>query len=171
MEIPRTQRVPGLSWQSVVNSLWWIYGVSSVLEQISEYHPVWEGCAGGPILSAGLLPQSLLPVSHPPPLLIHTTQPLSGAHPMVKARAGLSDSRTVLFWGQVGYSSWRAISHFCYMPQTSFLSPTPSWRRNPADCVSLSSCQGPSHRPDSPAWTFAQVIPLLGRIHSCSFTI
>lgn len=40
MGILRSQRALGLDGQSVVNSPWWIYGVSSILEQTSESGPV-----------------------------------------------------------------------------------------------------------------------------------
>lgn len=79
MEILRFQRALGFTWQSVVNSPWWIYAISSVLEQISESGPIWEGSAGGPILCVSLLPLSLLPHLSPLPTTIpYYTDPILG---------------------------------------------------------------------------------------------
>ena len=137
MEILRFQRALGFGGQFVVNGPWWIYGVSSVLEQISEPGPLWGGSAGGPILCVGLLPLSLLPLSAHSLPLFHITQPLFWTYSTVRTRARRSDSYTVLLWTEWLFF-WRTKFHF-FLPPASFPSPALAWRGKTQDCASLSS--------------------------------
>lgn len=121
------------------DSPWWIDAVSSDLKQNSESSPVWEGDAGGPIPHVGLLPLALPPPLQPSPPPSYYMRWRSGVCPIV--RPG-SCALWLLHCASLGtgvLSSWRALSHSCCVPPTSFSSPTLARGRNPQDCTSLSS--------------------------------
>ena len=138
MEILRFQRALGFGGQFVVNGPWWIYGVSSVLEQISESGPIWEGSAGSPILCVGLLPLSLLPPSAHSLPPFHITQPLFWTYSTVRTRARLSDSYTVLFWTEWLFFLKNQVPLLLFTPSKLSIT-NPGLRGKPQDCASLSS--------------------------------
>lgn len=124
MEILRFQRALGFRGQSVVNSPWWIYGISSVLEQISW---VWSylrrECRWPHSLCSSPSSVSLAP---PQPTPYHYSilhRPYSGLIPQWGLELG-SLTPTLCFSEQSGYSFWRTKCHFFCLPPASFPSPT-----------------------------------------------
>lgn len=160
---PEVSEVPGFWGQFVVIGPWWIYGVSSVLEQISESGPVWEGSAGGPILCVGLLPLSLLPPSAHSLPLFRITQPLFWTYSTVRTRARLSDSYTVLLWTEWLFFLKNQVP---LLLTPSKLSVTNSGLKGETP----GPFQEPSYPPNFPIWTFAQAILLPGRFLLLAFT-